>query len=133
MVVQQPQMASKLIQLLSERTWTAYKQLENLKFKDPMARIYDTLLTQVLKMRLPIEHRIEHSFEFGPAELVKMIGLNEQEGMGYIQQLFSNKKFMEINGKIHTTDLEELEKQVKYFKKMQEMVKNRELSARKMG
>ncbi len=133
MVVAQPQMATKLITLLSERIWTAYKQLENLMFKDPMARLFDTLMTQVLKQRIPVEHRVEHTFEFGKDELVKMLGFSEADGSTYIRQLFDNKKFTEVSGKIHTTDLEELEKQVKYYRKIQEMERKREMAARKMG
>ena len=35
-----------------------------------------------------------------------------------ILEVFENKKFTQIGDKIHTTDLEELEKQVKYYKKI---------------
>lgn len=131
MVVAQPQMASKLIQLLSERIWTAYKQLENLMLKDPVGRLYDTLLTQVLKQRISVEHRQEYTFDFGPAELIKMVGFNESEGTMYTRKLFENRKFSLVNDKIKIADLEELEKQVKYYKKIQDMEKKRELSARK--
>ncbi len=133
MVIAQPQMATKLIQGFSERIWTAYKQLENLMLKDPMGRIFDTLLTQVLKKRIPIEHRIEHTFEFGSQELLKMVGFSEADGNLHLRKMFENKKFQEVNGKIHTTDLEELEKQVKYYKKIQEMERKREMAARKRG
>ncbi len=132
MVVAKPQLATKLIQLLGERIWTAYKQLENLMLKDPVGRLWDTLLTQVLKDRVPIEHRAEFTFEFGPAELIKMVGFNESDGSIHIKKLFENNKISERNGKIHVSDLEELEKQVSYFKKMQEMERKREMSARKM-
>ncbi len=131
MVVAKPQIASKLIQLLSERIWTAYKQLENLKLKDPVARLWDTLLTQVLKQRVPIEHKAPFTFEFGPNELIKMVGFSEEEGQKYIKQLFENKKLILDNGKIHCTDLEEIQKQVSYYKKMQEMERKRELAAKK--
>ena len=40
MVQAQPQLATRLIQLLSERIWTAYRQLENLLIRDPLGRIY---------------------------------------------------------------------------------------------
>jgi CRP/FNR family transcriptional regulator len=132
MVISQPQIATKLIQLLSERIWTAYKQLENLMIKDPVGRLFDTLLTQVLKQRITIEHRMEHTFEFGPNELTKMVGLSESEGSIYIRQLFENKKFTLVNGKLKIADLEELEKQVSYYKKMQEMERKRELAAKKL-
>ncbi len=131
MVVSQPQIATKLIQLLSERIWTAYKQLANLFFKDPLARLYDTLLTQVLKKRIPIEHKAEFTFDFGPQELIKMVGFNEDEGNMLIRKLFENKKFSLVNGKIHISDLDELEKQVSYYKKMQELEHKREMAAAK--
>ncbi|MBU1076320.1 MAG: cyclic nucleotide-binding domain-containing protein [Spirochaetes bacterium] len=133
MVVAKPQIATKLIQLLSERIWTAYKQLENLMLKDPVGRMWDTLLNQVLKQRIPIEHRAEYSFEFGPSELIKMVGFSTDEGNIHIRKMFENRKISEINGKIHVSDLEELEKQVAYFKKIQEMEIKREMAARKMG
>ncbi|MDD5067396.1 MAG: cAMP-binding protein, partial [bacterium] len=86
----------------------------------------------VLKQRIPIEHRMEYVFEFGPNELIKMVGLNEAEGSIHIRQLFENKKLVLQNNKIKITDLEELEKQVSYFKKMQEMERKRELAAKKL-
>ncbi len=132
MVISQPQIATKLIQLLSERIWTAYKQLENIMLKNPVGRLYDTLLTQVLKQRINIEHRMEYTFEFGTSELIKMVGFTEAEGNIHIRQLFENKKIILKNGKIHITDLEELEKQVSYFKKIQEMERKRELSSKKL-
>jgi len=133
MVVQQPQIATKLIQGFSERIWTDYKHLENLMLKDPMGRIYDMLLTQVLSKKIPIEHRSEHTYDFGPQELIKMLGFSEADGNMYIRKLMENKKIQEVNGKIHTTDLEEIEKQVSYYKKIQEMERKREQAARKMG
>ncbi|MBN1899212.1 MAG: cyclic nucleotide-binding domain-containing protein [Spirochaetes bacterium] len=134
MVVSQPQIATKLIQLLSERIWTAFKQLANLLYKDPLARIYDTLLTQVLKKRVPIEHKTSYTFDFGQQELIKMLGIDQNQGNLVIRKLFENKKFTLMNGKIHLEDLEELEKQVKYFSKMQELERKREISStKKMG
>lgn len=132
MVIAKPQLANKLIQLLSERIWTAYKQLENLMLKDPVGRLFDTLLTQVLKQRVQVEHRSEYTFEFGSKELIKMVGFSEDEGNVHIRKLFENRKIQEMDGKIFVSDLEELEKQVAYFKKIQEMERKREMAARKM-
>ncbi len=131
MVASQPQIATKLIQLLSERIWTAYKQLANLFFKDPLARLYDTLYTQLLAKRIPIEHKVEYTFDFGTQELIKMVGFNIDEGNMIIRKLFENKKFSLVNGKIHITDIEEIEKQVSYYKKMQELEIKREMAASK--
>jgi len=57
MVQAQPQLATKLIHLLSERIWTAYRQLDNLMIKDSLGRIYDTLLTQIEKQKIKIESK----------------------------------------------------------------------------
>lgn len=132
MVISKPQIATKLIQLLSDRIWIAHKQLENLLMRNPIGRLYDTLLTQALKQRIPIEHRSSYSFEFGTKELVNMMGLAQDKGDVLIRQLFENNKFKLIGGKIHCVDLEDLEKQVSYFKKMDEMERKRELSSQKM-
>ena len=50
MVKAQPQLASRLITILSERIWIAYKQLANLMIKDPQGKIADTLLTLAEKI-----------------------------------------------------------------------------------
>jgi CRP/FNR family transcriptional regulator len=126
MVVQKPQMATRLIQVLSERIWTAYKQLANLLIRLPLARVYDTLLTQVEKQRIPIEHKSSYTFELGPKELINMLGFQPKDGEELINQVFMNKKFVLVNGKIHCSDLEELKKQVEYYKKMEEMERKRE-------
>jgi CRP/FNR family transcriptional regulator len=129
MVVQKPQIATRLIQLLSERIWIAYKQLENLVIKTPLARVYDTLLTQVEKQRIPIEHKASFTFELGPKEIINMLGFTPAEGEALVTQVFQNKKFVLVNGKIHCSDLEELKKQVDYYKKMEEMERKREKSS----
>jgi len=129
MVVQKPQIATRLIQLLSERIWIAFKQLENLVIKTPLARVYDTLLTQIEKQRIPIEHKSSFTFELGPKEIINMLGFTPAEGENVINQVFQNKKFVLVNGKIHCSDLEELKKQVDYFKKMEEMERKREKSS----
>ena len=49
MVKAQPRLATKLITLLSERIWTAYRQLANLTIGDMQVRLFDTLLTVVEK------------------------------------------------------------------------------------
>ncbi len=131
MVISKPQIATRLIQLLSERIWIAHKQLSNIMMRDPLGRIYDTLLTQVLKNRITIEHRKQYTFEFGAKELIKMVGLSIEKGEMLIRKLLENNKFRIVSEKLHVDDLEELEKQAQYFVKMEEMERKREASSRK--
>ncbi|MCL1833597.1 MAG: cyclic nucleotide-binding domain-containing protein, partial [Leptospirales bacterium] len=91
MVQAQPQLATKLIQLLSERIWTAYRQLENLMIKNKLGRIYDTLLIQIEKMKISIEPKKPYNFEFGSKELINMVGVSAAEGESLIVQLLEDK------------------------------------------
>ncbi len=128
MVQAQPQLAIKIIQLLSERIWTAYRQLENLMIKEPLARIYDTLLLQVEKQKINISAHDTHNFDFGTKELLKMVGLPPDKGERYVVELLNDKFFTLEGGKIVCKNLEELEKSVNYYKKRASMEKKREES-----
>lgn len=132
MVQAQPQLATKLIQLLSERIWTAYRQLENLMIGDPLGRIYDTLLIQIEKERIKITSKQSHNFEFGAKELINMVGLPPEKGEIYIVQLLEDKHFKLEGGKIICLDLEELEKNVHFFRKKSAMERKREAAKQKI-
>ena len=126
MVQAQPQLATKLIQLLSERIWTAYRQLENLMIRDIVGRIYDTLLIQIEKHKIKINPKASHNFEFGTKELINMVGLPPEKGDVLMVQLLEDKHIILDQGKIISTDLTELEKTVHFYKKKSSMERKRE-------
>ena len=128
MVQAQPQLATRLIQLLSERIWTAYRQLENLMIKDDIGRIFDRLLLEIEKEKVKIERKLEHNFEIGTKELINMVGLPADKGEVLIQKLLEDKHINLVEGKIISTDLEELEKSVNWYKKKSIMERKREAS-----
>jgi CRP-like cAMP-binding protein len=128
MVQAQPQLATRLIQLLSERLWTAYRQLENLMIRDSLGRIYDTLLIQIEKQKMKVGPRQTHNFEFGAKELLNMVGLPPDKGEMLMVQILEDKHFRLDDGKIICTDLEELEKTVSFFRKKSAMDRKRETS-----
>lgn len=118
MVKAQPQLATKLITLLSERIWTAYKQLANLMLKDPQGRIADTLLTLAEKNRVRIAPKQSYNFEIGTKDLLKMVGLTDPKDELLILDLISKNKFLRLDqGKISCVDLAELEKLVQFYRK----------------
>jgi len=131
MVQAQPQLATRLIQLLSERTWTAYRQLDNLMIRNPLGRIYDTLLIQIEKQKIPVEPKKPHNFEFGSKELINMVGLSPVEGEALIVKLLEDKHIMLKEGKIITTDLAELEKTVQFYRKQTALERQREANKNK--
>lgn len=126
MVQAQPQLATRLIQLLSERIWTAYRQLENLMIRDPLGRIYDTLLIQIEKQKMRVEPKKAHNFEIGTRELINMVGLPPEKGDMYMVQLLEDKHIALEQGKIICNDLQELEKTVQFYRKKSSMERKRE-------
>ena len=126
MVTSQPQLATKIITLLSERIWTSYRQLSTILISDPLGKLYDVLLTQVEKNRIKVDKNASYTFQFGTKELITMVGLPEDKGRIYIRNLFENKKFKLVENKILISDLEELAKQVSYYRKMTRLERQRE-------
>lgn len=131
MISTQPQLVTKLISLLAERTWVVYRQLTNLKIKSKLGRTYDMLLIQLEKNKIPIRHGQSHSFEFGPKELINMVGLSSEEGRDIIKEISLNKKFQIIDDKIIVKDIEEIKKQADYYKKMEILEQKRKDSHQK--
>lgn len=121
MVQQQPQLAVKLITILSDRIWLASKQLANLLIKDPIGRIYDMLLTLALKQKVPIKPKNPYLFEITPQELIKMIGLPIDKGEAYLYKLLEDKNIRLDQSKLMTHDLEDLQKQVQFYRKKAQM------------
>lgn len=124
MVSSQPQIITKLTQLLSERIWFIYKQLANTQLSDPLGRLYDAMLIQLEKLRVPVGPQA-YTFDFGPQELITLVGLPKDEGNVQIRKLFENTKVKVLNNKIHLTSTEEVEKQAKYYRKMERIDKSR--------
>lgn len=127
MVATQPQIITKLTQLLSERIWFIYKQLANTQLSDPLGRMYDALMIQLEKNRIQINTE-SYTFDFGPKELVSMVGLPKTESNAVVRKLFENNKLRIADNKIVVTDIEEIDKQTKYYRKMEKIEK-----ARKQG
>lgn len=126
MVQSQPQLAVKLITILSERVWMAYRQLSNLVIGDPIGRCYDMLLTLVQKKKIPIQHKTQFVFDIGAQELIKMLGLPLEKADQYIFQLLSDKNIRQDQGKLVVQDLVELEKQAQFHRKRAALERKRE-------
>ncbi|HOV64182.1 MAG TPA: cAMP-binding protein, partial [Spirochaetia bacterium] len=72
-----------------------------------------------------------YTFDFGPKELVNLVGLSKSEGNAAMKKLFENSKIKVIDNKIHVTDIEEIDKQAKYYHKMEKIERARRQNAMK--
>ncbi|MFP4617313.1 MAG: cyclic nucleotide-binding domain-containing protein [Spirochaetaceae bacterium] len=124
MVSSEPQIITRLTQLLSERIWFIYKQLANTQISDPLGKLYDALLIQLEKQRIPITMS-SYTFDFGTQELINMVGLPKAEGTMAVRKLMENSRFRVVENKIHVTQMDEIDKQAKYYRKMERIARSR--------
>lgn len=123
MVIEQPQLATRLITILSERIWSIYRQINNILIGDPVIRTLDTLLTIVLKEKVGLKRNEKYIFEFGVKELINMLGLPYGEGKIYVEEALKDSLFSIDTNKIICNDLEELGKRVQAALKKLEILR----------
>lgn len=127
MVSSQPQIITRLTQLLAERIWFIYKQLANTLLSNSLGRLYDALLIQLERNRVPIRNGESYTFDFGTKELINMVGMPMAEGKQALRELLKNSRVKALDNKIHVTDISEIDKQAKYYRKMQKIERARQL------
>jgi CRP-like cAMP-binding protein len=130
MIKTQPQIIARLTILLSERIWFIYKQLANTLITDPLGRMYDALLIQLEKDRIVTNVSSSYTFDFGPKELVNMVGIPKQDAAFVLHKMMENKMVQVVKDKIHVVDVVEITKQTEFYRKMQKIAKAREASGR---
>jgi CRP-like cAMP-binding protein len=131
MVATQPQIIARLTTLLAERIWFIYKQIANTLIEDPLGRIYDALLIQLEKNRVDADSTQTYMFDFGPKELVNMVGLSLSEGNMVMRKIMDNRKIQLVNDKICVLDVWEISKQAQYYRNMQRIEKRRHTATMK--
>jgi CRP-like cAMP-binding protein len=121
-----PVLATKIIELLSERIWVVYRQLTNMFISTPEIKIYDALYTQLLKYRVTLEKK-KYIFPFGAEDLLKFIGLANEEGFEVWRQLKQNDKNFSItpNGKIQYNDISQLPNKINFILREKEIRENK--------
>ncbi|URA09690.1 Crp/Fnr family transcriptional regulator [Thermospira aquatica] len=125
-----PEIATKIIELLSERIWIIYKQLSNSLIPNPVGKIYDALYTQLQKARIPIVPGASHTFDFGPDEVIKFVGFSAQEGRLHLKKLMDEDKTIQIiENKIICKDIGALENSLKVIKRQLEIERKKRSSS----
>jgi CRP-like cAMP-binding protein len=127
----QPQIIARLTTLLAERIWFAYKQIANTLLADPLGRMYDALLIQLEKNRVNASTEQAYSFDFGPKELINMVGLSPAEGDPTLKKLLINRNIHLVNDRIHVDNIFEIAKQVQFFRNAQKREQSRHTTGQK--
>lgn len=134
MVKSQPEMAKKLLEAFADRIWKSYRQLSNILLEEPLAKLWDMLLVEVETKKIETNARTPYTFDFGPKELVKMVGYDANEGKKYIKEMLASKKMSVTDEqKIHIASLKDLEDEAKFYKNKEEREKRIKRDKMKRG
>ena len=119
MVVEQPKIIARLTASLAERIWNLNRQLRNTLIKDPVGRLYDSLVLELEKERIDLTSRQSHTFGFGPNDLINMVGLAKDSGRSAIATLLDSKDLTVVDNKLYASDISQIKKSADYYKKME--------------
>ncbi len=111
LVEKHPQIATKIITLLSDRIWFLQRHIFNMMITDYETRLYDALYIQALKARVEIAPKVRYTFSLTFEDLLKFTALNHPEGYRALQNILSNKALFDLeNQKIVCKDVSQLKR-----------------------
>lgn len=122
-----PAVASRIIELLSERIWIVYRQLTNMFISTPEVKIYDAMYTQLLKHRISLDEKKSFTFSFGVEDLLKFVGLANDSGFEVWRNIKLSDKNIQITstGKIQYLDISQLGSKINFILREKEIRENR--------
>jgi len=123
MVRDQPQLAVRIITLLSERIWFVSRQVENALVLNPLGRIYGALFIQLEKTRVNLDSTGPHVFNFSWDDFVNTLGFTEKEGYIHMGELQKDKNIQVRKDRIYVDSIQELVKRTDYHRKMDKIEK----------
>lgn len=121
-----PNIASRIIELLSDRIWIIYRQISNLLLSNPENRFYDALYTQLLRSRIDASRRVSYTFDITSEDLLKFCGIVTEDGwLAYrkLQEKDANLS-TSADGKIVYRDINQLEKRSNMIRREKELQKD---------
>lgn len=125
MVSTQPQLIARLTTTLADRIWLMYKQLANTLIPDPIGRMYDMLVIQLEKLKIPFQAAKSYTFDLGPTELANMCALPKDSSNRIIGEFLHEPIIRLVDDRISVTDMVELSKQSSYRKKLMDLERAR--------
>jgi CRP-like cAMP-binding protein len=116
-----PEMVSRLTTLMAERIWLMYKQLANSFIENPLGRVYDALLIQLEKNRVPLNTNQPYLCNFGLKELAGMAGLSPDDSRELFKKILISKRITLNNEKIYVSDPSDVLRQTEYYRRAMRM------------
>jgi CRP/FNR family transcriptional regulator len=121
-----PKIATKIIEMLSDRIWIIYRQMINMLISNPETKIYDALYTQLLKNRIFSGVKKPYVFDFGAEDILKYTGMLNETGWNIWKELKQTDKNIGISpeGKIDYEDISQIEHKINQIRRQKEINQN---------
>ncbi len=117
-IEKQTEVVMRLINILAERIWVVSQRVESTILKDPIAKIYDTLIALLKKehIDLGVKESYAYVFDFSLNDLADISGVDKELLPDIMDVLEKDKVISEIQGKIYINDIKNLDLTARYYK-----------------
>jgi len=125
-----PQIATKIISLLSERIWFIHRHITNMMIADPETRLYDAFHILLMKGRVNIAGGGPFTFDVGFDDMLRFTGLeNTSSGFSALRTIMEVDKttFGLKAGKIVCYDIRKIEEKMAMVRRNRELQNKRNL------
>jgi CRP-like cAMP-binding protein len=113
----QPALMMRVMKTLAERIWFMDKQYANTHLTDPAGRMFDGIVMHFEKERAELGK--PHVFNFGLADLAKMIGIPENAAAATIAKVKENKALSDNAGKLTVLDINDIRRERDFYRSVQ--------------
>ena len=114
LIKRSPDVVTRLTSLMAERIWIMYKQIANSMISNPLSRVYDSLLIQLVRERVSLETSYPYQCNIGFKELAEMARVPLQDQDAVLKKLFLSKKISLVDNKIFVRDPSDVLRQTEY-------------------
>jgi len=115
-----PELVSRMTTLMAERIWMMYRQLANAMITNSLDRIYDALLIQLEKERVPLNTNHPYMCNFGFKELADMARIPPKEHDELLRKILLTKRINVVQGKLLVSDPSDVLRQTDYYRRAQQ-------------
>lgn len=98
MVKKYPELATRIIELLSDRIWFLHQHIFTILVNDPISRVYYALYIHLERDRVDLEQGGSYQFDFSLDDLIQFCGLNQFQALQVYEYFIHQENVIKIHG-----------------------------------
>jgi len=120
LITTSPELVARMTTFMAERIWLMYRQLANTMITNTLDRIYDALLIQLEKERVPLNSNHPYMCNFSFKELADMARIPPKEHDALLKKILLTKRISIVQGKLLVSDPSDVLRQTDYYRRAQQ-------------